>query len=76
MREERRGPRRSGPRRFGGPKKFGRGPKRFGQGPRQMHPAVCADCGEKCEVPFKPREDKPVYCRDCFEKHKPKRDRY
>ncbi len=45
----------------------------FGGGsrpPRQMHKAVCADCGKECEVPFKPSGDRPVYCRDCFQKHK------
>ena len=36
------------------------------QGDREMHPAVCASCGEKTQVPFKPSDDKPVYCRDCF----------
>ncbi len=41
--------------------------------PREMHKATCADCGEECEVPFKPKEDRPVYCRGCFAKHKPKR---
>ena len=47
------------------------------QGPREMHKAVCADCGNECEVPFKPSEDRPVYCRDCFQKHRPpRRDRY
>lgn len=39
-------------------------------GPREMHKAVCADCGQECEVPFKPTEGKPVYCRDCYQKHK------
>jgi CxxC-x17-CxxC domain-containing protein len=39
-------------------------------GPREMHKAVCADCGKECEVPFKPTEGKPVYCRDCYQKHK------
>ena len=34
--------------------------------PREMHPAVCAQCGKDTTVPFKPRGDKPVYCRDCF----------
>ncbi|MEM5804476.1 MAG: CxxC-x17-CxxC domain-containing protein [Candidatus Aenigmatarchaeota archaeon] len=50
---------------------FGRGPPRrsFG-GPREMHKAVCSECGKECEVPFKPTEGKPVYCRDCFQKHK------
>ena len=39
-------------------------------GPREMHSAVCSDCGKECEVPFKPTEGRPVYCRDCFPKHK------
>lgn len=39
-------------------------------GPREMHKATCADCGNECEVPFKPTEGRPVYCRDCFQKHK------
>ena len=42
-------------------------------GERQMHKAVCAECGKDCEVPFKPSEDRPVYCRDCFAKRKPQR---
>ena len=37
---------------------------------RQMYPAVCAKCGNQCEVPFKPRSveegGKPVLCKDCF----------
>ena len=39
-------------------------------GPREMHKAVCSDCGQECEVPFKPSEGKPVYCRDCYSKRK------
>ena len=35
-------------------------------GPRQMHKAVCAECGQECEVPFKPTEGRPVYCKECF----------
>ncbi|PIT90292.1 MAG: hypothetical protein COU22_02995 [Candidatus Komeilibacteria bacterium CG10_big_fil_rev_8_21_14_0_10_41_13] len=31
-----------------------------------MHRAVCSQCGEACEVPFKPTGSKPVYCSDCF----------
>ncbi len=33
---------------------------------REMHPAVCAQCGTDTMVPFLPRGDKPVYCSDCF----------
>jgi len=40
---------------------------------REMHKAVCADCGKECEVPFKPIEGRPVYCRDCYRKHIPRR---
>jgi len=47
-----------------------RGSFRGNQGPREMHKAVCADCGNECEVPFKPSGDKPVYCKDCFNKRK------
>ena len=39
-------------------------------GPREMHKAVCSECGKECEVPFKPTEGKPVFCRDCFAKKK------
>jgi len=35
-------------------------------GPRQMHAAVCAQCGKDTEVPFEPREGRPVYCSDCY----------
>jgi CxxC-x17-CxxC domain-containing protein len=38
----------------------------FTQTPREMHPAVCAQCGTDTMVPFRPRGDKPVYCSDCF----------
>lgn len=33
---------------------------------RRMYGATCADCGNRCEVPFRPTGDKPVYCNDCF----------
>ena len=42
----------------------------FSDAPREMFKAKCADCGQDCEVPFKPREDRPVYCRACYPKHK------
>ncbi|AJF60022.1 MAG: hypothetical protein QT03_C0001G0526 [archaeon GW2011_AR10] len=47
---------------------------RFG-GPRQMFDAVCSDCGQDTQVPFKPTEGRPVYCRDCYAKHAPPRSR-
>jgi len=33
---------------------------------REMHPAVCAECGKDTEVPFLPTGERPVYCSDCF----------
>ena len=42
--------------------------------PREMHKATCAECGQECEVPFKPTEGRPVFCRDCFRKKQ--EDRY
>lgn len=38
------------------------------RGRREMHPAVCAECGAETLVPFLPRGDKPVYCSPCFER--------
>lgn len=57
--------------RFSGPRSFdsNRGARpsdRFGR--PAMHSAVCAECGQSCEVPFKPTGDKPVYCNNCFGK--------
>lgn len=37
-------------------------------GDRPKFQAVCAKCGQKCEVPFRPTGDKPIYCNDCFDK--------
>jgi len=60
-------------RKFGGGGGGGGGFRSFG--PREMHKAICADCGKECEVPFKPGSDtngnpRPVYCRDCYQKRK------
>jgi len=35
-----------------------------------MHQATCDQCGNSCEVPFRPSGDKPVYCNDCFRSKK------
>ncbi|MBW2988620.1 DNA-directed RNA polymerase [Candidatus Woesearchaeota archaeon] len=43
---------------------------RFNSGHKQMHKAICADCGCECEVPFKPTEGRPVYCKSCYAKHR------
>jgi len=45
---------------------------RGGFAPREMHKAVCSECKNECEVPFKPTEGKPVFCRDCYAKRKPR----
>ncbi|HLD33384.1 MAG TPA: CxxC-x17-CxxC domain-containing protein [Candidatus Nanoarchaeia archaeon] len=47
-----------------------RGGRRDFGGPREMHKATCSECGNECEVPFKPSGDRPVYCRDCYSKRK------
>lgn len=31
-----------------------------------MFRATCADCGNSCEVPFRPTGERPVYCSNCF----------
>ena len=41
-------------------------------GPREMHEAVCGDCGGVAKVPFKPTGEKPVYCSNCFPAHRSK----
>ena len=58
-------------------RKFDKGPRksfkrgfRSNFGPREMHKAICAECGKKCEVPFKPTEGRDVFCKDCFMKRK------
>ncbi len=38
---------------------------------KPMFPAVCAACGNNCEVPFKPNGRKPVMCSNCFVKEGP-----
>ncbi len=52
------------------PKKKFDGGSRFGAkrdfGRPQLYSATCVDCGNTCEVPFKPMGNRPVFCRDCF----------
>jgi CxxC-x17-CxxC domain-containing protein len=43
--------------------------KEVGSFKREMHKAICADCGKECEVPFTPIEGRKIYCRDCYRKH-------
>ena len=42
--------------------------KAAAKAPRELHDAVCAQCGKACKVPFEPKEDRPVYCSECFAK--------
>ncbi len=54
-----------------------RGP-RFNRGSEdnrlgEMHNVTCGDCGNECQIPFKPKYDRPVYCRECFKNHKPQK---
>ena len=58
----------SGPRRDFGRRSFGRQGFNDRGGDREMHSAVCSNCGKNCEVPFEPTGSKPVYCFDCFKK--------
>jgi len=48
--------------------------RNFDRRPREMHKAICAECKQECEVPFKPTEGKPVYCKDCFMKRRDSED--
>jgi len=68
-------PRRDGPRRSFNDGPRGRGGPRRDSGSRggerrevEMTKVTCSECGEECEVPFKPTSTKPVYCRECFAK--------
>lgn len=47
----------------------GRGFDRGGRGrdfEKRMFSATCAECGDRCEVPFRPTGEKPVLCNNCF----------
>lgn len=33
---------------------------------KRMFSATCAECGDRCEVPFRPTGEKPVLCNNCF----------
>jgi CxxC-x17-CxxC domain-containing protein len=62
-----RGGKKPGGRSFGGDRggKSGFSGGRDGDRP-EMHNAKCSDCGNNCEVPFRPTGNKPVFCSDCF----------
>lgn len=48
---------------------FGGG-NRGGFEKKQMHKATCSDCGNSCEVPFRPTGERPIYCSNCFGRHR------
>lgn len=55
----------------GGDRGF-RGGRSFGEGnrkPATLYRAVCAQCSDSCEVPFKPTGERPVLCSSCFKKN-------
>jgi CxxC-x17-CxxC domain-containing protein len=52
--------------RRGGKPNFSRGGGGRDRDSVTMHEAVCAQCGNACQVPFRPNDRKPVYCNDCF----------
>ena len=43
-----------------------RGSDNRNRGPVTMHQAICDQCGDSCEVPFRPTGEKPIYCSTCF----------
>ena len=63
----------SGGSRYGGSSSGGSRFNRGSDGNRRIEltNAICGDCGNECEIPFKPKDSRPVYCRECFQNHKP-----
>ena len=61
-----------GNRRQGGGGGGGNGGGGRQQDDREYFDAVCADCGAKTQVPFRPKADRPVFCRDCFKAKSPR----
>lgn len=60
---------------FGGRGGRDRGDGRRGRSP-ELFQAVCDQCNNQCQIPFRPSQDKPVYCKSCFiqQGYKPGRD--
>lgn len=59
--------RRGGGKRFRDRNQERRNFDRHDSGRPSMYQAICAECGNACEVPFKPTNDRPIYCSKCFE---------
>jgi len=49
---------------FGGGKRFGGSDG----GRPAMFKATCSECGDDCQLPFKPSGERPVFCSNCFAK--------
>lgn len=48
-----------------------RGHRDFNRAPRgEMFDAVCAKCGNACQVPFQPNGKKDVLCSNCFKENR------
>lgn len=62
-----RGDKRTGQDRDRGERAEGRRFDRRNEGRSEMFPATCDQCGNSCQVPFRPTQGKPVYCSNCFE---------
>lgn len=49
---------------------FSKGPSSWKHGGddkrKEMFSATCAECGDHCQVPFKPNGRKPVHCSNCY----------
>ncbi|HSW97646.1 MAG TPA: zinc-ribbon domain containing protein [Candidatus Saccharimonadales bacterium] len=58
------------PKRCADCRKIKKGNFRQTQGNRAPVEIVCANCGKKDTVSFKPRGDRPVLCGDCFRKQR------
>lgn len=54
---------------FGGRDRGGFGGRDNFSAKKEMFHAVCSECGEDCEVPFRPSGSKPVFCNACFRGH-------
>ncbi len=61
----------SGGSRFGGGNSRGRDDR--DERP-EMHKATCAECGDRCEVPFRPNGKRPVLCSNCYKQDSGPRD--
>lgn len=63
---------------FGGGSRGGFAPRfnRNDGDDRKMFDATCGECGNDCQVPFRPNGRKPVLCSNCFRKDEDGNDRF